>query len=451
MPSQTTGYICVTVACLCFGSNFVPAKKVDIRDGRYFTFWLSIGIALVGLVQWLAMGMYKFEPLAMIGGATWATANLFAPFIIKRCGLGIGQLGWCATNMLMGWATGAFGLFGIEKADVARPNLNYFGVALSVAALLVITQMGKVEEPEQNKKLMDDAEAQQAEAVKAEQTSEAKAEATEIARLTRRLRGCTALGAALLLVLIGGTSAMALFQHNQTVRVAVAVVMVLALLALGPVGVVVIISRALLRAENTENAAPTNQPSQPSQTPEADAAPVSSSFIVQSPSATPASSSSKDFAIGLVVAMIAGLLMGCNFDIPTLLQQQGEAHGHSTNALDYVFSHYMGILALTSSFFGVSKLTASDCYCGKEIILPGLFAGVLWGIAQVCWFFANSALSYVVAFPIITGVPGVLAIIWGMLLFGENTDTRSLKLLGTIIVLSASSLGCIALSHGASS
>merc|ERR1712151_169216 len=97
-------------------------------------------------------------PLAMIGGATWATANLFAPFIIKRCGLGIGQLGWCATNMLMGWATGAFGLFGIQKAEVARPNLNYFGVALSVAALLVITQMGKVEE-EPNKKLLDDVEA----------------------------------------------------------------------------------------------------------------------------------------------------------------------------------------------------------------------------------------------------------------------------------------------------
>merc|ERR1712048_92073 len=237
---------------------------------------------------------------------------------------------------------------------------------------------------------------------------------------------------------------MAGFQDNKTARTILTIIMVIATLAMGPVGVVVVLSRALLRAE--EEASP--PPAQP-ESPEPEA--VSSSFIVQSPTPVPEASSGSQFAVGLVVAMFAGLLMGCNFDIPTLLQQQGEEHGHSTNALDYVFSHYMGILALTSSFFCVRKLTAEECYTGKEIILPGLVAGVLWGIAQVCWFFANSALSYVVAFPIITGVPGVLAIIWGMILFGENTDPRSLKLLATIIVLSASSLGCIAVSHGASS
>merc|ERR1719321_2476423 len=90
----------------------------------------------------------------MIGGATWATANLFVPFIIKRCGLGLGQLGWCVTNMLTGWATGAFGLFGIAKSSVTHPGLNYFGVALNVCALLVITQMGK-SEPAAEKKLLD--------------------------------------------------------------------------------------------------------------------------------------------------------------------------------------------------------------------------------------------------------------------------------------------------------
>jgi multidrug transporter EmrE-like cation transporter len=307
---------------------------------------MGIGIALVGLVQWFIQGRYKFEPLAMIGGATWATANLVAPFIIKRCGLGLGQLGWCVTNMLTGWATGAFGLFGIHKAEVSFPGLNYFGVALNVCALLVITQMGKKTEVADKSKLMD-----------AEAGNEPAAD----------------------------------------------------------------------DAHGNEH--------------------LSSSFVVQAPAGEAAGTSGGGFIIGLLVAMFAGVLMGSNFDVPTLLQQQGPSHGHSENPLDYVLSHYIGILALTSCFFLTYKATAKECYVGREIILPGLVAGVLWGIAQVCWFVANGALSFAIAFPMITGVPGVLAIIWGMVLFGENRDPRSLKLLAIIMLFSASSLACIAASH----
>lgn len=83
-----------------------------------------------------------------------------------------------------------------------------------------------------------------------------------------------------------------------------------------------------------------------------------------------------------------------------------------------------------------------------RIFMPGLISGILWGIAQVCWFTANSVLSYVVAFPIITGVPGVLAAVLGVILFGENRDPRNLKLLATIIFVQAAGLSCIAVSHG---
>lgn len=262
--------------------------------------------------------------------------------------------------MLTGWATGAFGLFGIAKSPVTYRGLNYFGVALNVCALLVITQMGK-SQPLDEKKLLD------TEAPAAPAASAVAAPA----------------------------------PHEGA----------------GP-------AHAACSSEH-----------------------LSTSFVVQAPAPAGTAASGGGFLVGLLVSMAAGVLMGSNFDVPTLLQQAGPAKGHSDNPLDYVLSHYMGILALTSCFFFSYKATVKECYVGREIILPGLVSGILWGIAQVCWFVANDALSFAISFPMITGVPGVLALVWGMVLFGENRDPRSLKLLAVILMLSASSLACIAASH----
>jgi len=151
--------------------------------------------------------------------------------------------------------------------------------------------------------------------------------------------------------------------------------------------------------------------------------------------------------------VVAGVLFGANFDPPTLLMQhakQQQAAGlpptHALKAQEYVFSHYSGILALTVLAFSTIKLVNREVYVGKNVILPGLVAGILWGIAQIGWFQANAVLSFVIAFPIITGVPGVLSAILGVVLFGENKDPRSLKLLCLIILIQALSLGCVAVS-----
>lgn len=331
--SETTAWLCTLGACAGFGSNYVPSKMTDIKDGQFFSFWMGIGIWMVGLIQWLASGCYEFQPIAMLGGVIWATGNCFVPFIIKRCGLGVGCLVWGATNMLTGWATGAFGLFGIDKAHISNPALNYVGVGLAIVALGFFTQMGKKNE-------------------------------TKTADSTERLAP----------------------EEG--------------------------------REEGTNGAA------------------------------------NGGYAMGLVVALFTGVLFGCNFDPPTRLQQIGQAdheHGldprYPTDSMPYVFSHFTGILALLSLVFAVYKLTAKECHTGTNVIVPGLVAGVLWGIAQVCWFVANNVLSFVVSFPIIVGVPGVIAAILGIILFGENREPRSLKILAVIIVVQGASLACIALSH----
>ena len=76
-------------------------------------------------------------PLATVGGVLWATGNTLSVPVINSIGFGLGQLIWNSANMLMGWASGKFGLFiGPEYADdITYPNLNYAGVALALAAL----------------------------------------------------------------------------------------------------------------------------------------------------------------------------------------------------------------------------------------------------------------------------------------------------------------------------
>lgn len=337
VSEMSIAWMCTGIACLGFGCNFAPAKMTDIRDGNFFSLCVAVGIWLVGLVQWFVeagtSGKYTFEPIAMTGGCLWALGNLMVPFIIKQCGLGVGQLVWCAGNMLTGWATGTFGLFGIQKSSVSDPALNFTGVGLAVVALVLFTQMG------------------------------ARKESTKIAD----------------------------------------------------------------EIADVEHAEPLTSAARPG---------------------------AGQFLTGLICAVVAGVLFGTNFDPPTLLMQQaasqqaaGVVPTHALKAQDYVFSHFTGILVLTASAFTVIKIINRETYVGKNVILPGLVAGILWGIAQIGWFQANSALSFVIAFPIITGVPGVLSAILGVVLFGENRDPRSLKLLCLIILVQALSLGCIAVSH----
>jgi glucose uptake protein GlcU len=85
----------------------------------------------------------RFVPMAALGGALWATGNTLSVPVINYIGLSLGLLIWGSANMLMGWATGVFGLFvGAEfKDELQHPALNYAGVACAVVALACYTQV----------------------------------------------------------------------------------------------------------------------------------------------------------------------------------------------------------------------------------------------------------------------------------------------------------------------
>merc|ERR1712216_185883 len=54
-----------------------------------------------------------------------------------------------------------------------------------------------------------------------------------------------------------------------------------------------------------------------------------------------------------------------------------------------------------------------------EIVLPGFLSGIMWAVAQTCWFVANGTLSMQVGFPLGTSGPGFVAAVWGVFVLGE--------------------------------
>ena len=166
--SEALGWVCIAISTLFFGSNFVPVKRYETHDGMFFQWVMCAAIFLVGLFvqftlftfpelvptdghweggnqttrHWVPNGTdsgrpngagVTFMPLATVGGVLWATGNTLSVPVINSIGFGLGQLIWNSANMLMGWASGKFGLFiGSQYADeITYPNLNYAGVALA--------------------------------------------------------------------------------------------------------------------------------------------------------------------------------------------------------------------------------------------------------------------------------------------------------------------------------
>ncbi|XP_039606239.1 transmembrane protein 144b isoform X2 [Polypterus senegalus] len=129
--------------------------------------------------------------------------------------------------------------------------------------------------------------------------------------------------------------------------------------------------------------------------------------------------------IGVLLSVVAGILYGSSF-IPVLYiknhakRKDSEYAGASQFDLDYVFAQFCGIFLTSSVYFLI--------YCAAmknkpkvypKAILPAVASGVLWAVANCCWFLANNYLSAVVSFPIITAGPGLIAAMWGVLVFKE--------------------------------
>jgi len=154
--------------------------------------------------------------------------------------------------------------------------------------------------------------------------------------------------------------------------------------------------------------------------------------------------------IGIILSIIAGTCYGINFDPPQYVIDNYD--GASQESIDYVFSHFCGILLASTFWFAV--YCAYKTYYVKQpvevyprVILPGFISGMLWGMAQTSFFVANQKLDFVVSFPLISLGPGFVGFLWGVFVFKEIRGIRNyLFLLGVFITATGCAV-CIVFSR----
>ena len=336
------GYSCCLIAGIGFAVNYLPVKSCDIGDGIFFSAAMSVGILLVGLVT----GMFltstpnveipAFEPLAAAGGAVWMLGNLMCPYIIQTIGLGLGLTVWDLSNMLMGWVTGYFGLFGLPKEqDVKQPWANFVGLVLASVSLIFFSLASA----------FDDFEPAREVEIK-NVNSEASTAASSCGDLPD-------------------------IEDGQNVQ-----------------------KPTLKHGERG-----------------ADASDRANRMKAM---------------LGFSMAILAGVLFGSTFDLPMDLKNGVFGPDHSQHIMDYVFSHFIGISAAASVALTVYiTVRGKKSFLQRQLIVPSLVSGVIWGIAQVAWFQANIEVGFAIAFPIIGSLPGIIGLFIGCCCLGEVRTTRS--------------------------
>jgi len=131
------GYAGCGISVLFFGTNFAPIKKFETGDGMFFQWIVCTAIWLVGLCVHAVRDFPTFYPLAMLGGFVWATGNVMVVPIVKTVGLAQGLLVWASCNLLLGWASGRFGWFGLNPEVPSDTIMNYVGVSLCVLSCII--------------------------------------------------------------------------------------------------------------------------------------------------------------------------------------------------------------------------------------------------------------------------------------------------------------------------
>ena len=109
--------------------------------------------------------------------------------------------------------------------------------------------------------------------------------------------------------------------------------------------------------------------------------------------------------------------------------------------MDYIFSHFCGIyFTMTFYFILYCIVRGSDALIYPKAIVPAFFSGIMWAIAQVSWFIANSSgMGFAVSFPIIACGPGLVASLWGIFVFKEIKGTRNMIVISIAALLTVSS------------
>ncbi|XP_067948407.1 transmembrane protein 144-like [Watersipora subatra] len=375
------GYIGCLLAALLFGSNFIPVKKFETGDGVFFQLILCIAIWLPSVILNAIRGFPRFWPFAMLGGFIWCTGNMMVVPIIQCVGMAMGILMWGTMNLITGWASGRFGWFGLDPEIPDNTLLNYFGVCTCVlSGVMVALIKPHVGNP-------DDSSASSQQVLVNERES--------------------------LIPPFSGDP----FSVNDEPP------------AYGSV------------SDAKENSGRVRARSAPE-----DPVDHTNPLIRRL-------STFQRKILGVILCILSGFLYGLNFaPVIYIKDNYPKWYGNctadpclvepSSKDIDYVFAHFTGILVTSVLYFTIYCIVKKNKpVVYPQVILPALASGLLWSIADIGFFLANEVLDESVSFPIINAGPGIVASMWGVLLFKEIQGRKNLILLAIAFCLTIG--GCV--------
>merc|ERR1712146_248001 len=102
----------------------------------------------------------------------------------------------------------------------------------------------------------------------------------------------------------------------------------------------------------------------------------------------------------------------------------------------YVFSHFTGIYITSTLFMMIyCAATKNRPRIYPRVILPAFISGIMWAVANTCWFIASENLSFSVSFPVVTTGPGFVSMFWGILVFNEVSGRKNFTILAVALVV----------------
>jgi hypothetical protein len=275
----------------------------------------------------------------LFSGVLWTTGNLVTVFCIKTCGLAVGLLIWGTTSLIMGWASGRFGVLGVTAQVPKTTNtliLNYSSVVLAaISAIFFLFIKSTTTRPRE-------------------------------------------------------TSYAPTYDDRSSVE--------------------------LIKIGNTSNG-------------NVDLLENDFPFLNRL-------SDRVQKILGCAFAGLAGVFYGIMFIPDQYIRDHKDEYKHNNesapiNGLYYINSQYSGILISSLFYFIVyAALKRNKPVINPSVVLPALISGTMWGVANIGFIVAISALTSAVAYPIVSVLPGIVTSLWSLFLFREIQGMRNYIFLG---------------------
>lgn len=381
------GLIGAVIGVLCFGSSFVPIKKYKrfAGDGVFAQFCMNFGRFIVGVIIMLTRENRVFYWEAALGGAVWSLGNALGVPIVQCIGVGLGVSIWGSTNMLLGWASGHFGLMGVKKEYSSKPALEYVSVFFSFFSIFLFIFVKPVQQlqhagqkPDPGEEVSDEeVEDEKKPLTDGERSMSSLANSSPVPKKPSRLNAGSVLNAS--------KTTMAATLGAKRARI---LGVSMSLIAGCLFGICMNPAQRLMSNFDTLTL-DTNTKYSP-------------------------------FGLDYVFSNNIGALTFSSLLLMT----------HNT-------LHKFNLVPSEKYFDPVEY---------EKLILPAIAAGAIGSCGSAAWFFANQNLGLIVSFPIVAAGPGVVSSLWGALVFKEIHGKLNFSILALAFLCVISAGVCSSLS-----